>query len=485
MIKRAECLCDGKILGIERIYTVINGVQINKKEELAWVREKGRKNELFCPCGCGANYIVVAGENNLREQHFRMKPGSASQRECTYVEEGPVSVNSKIILKCWLDDKIMPTDLETRVPICAVDDSKRKYEFTLLSRERGIAVNYCYNRSNLSSEKMEILDQNSKGIHIIHVIDARNSGTDIQYPEGAMKVQERQGYCLFLSISGLEYEKASMMAAYYGKDADGYWRGNIVAEGNLSEFWIDKTGDLIFGGQSLNELRDACKSRFEEMQEEIKRRREEARIEQEKERIRREEERIRKEREWAEEEKRRREELKRQEAEREAYFKRKAEERERARQWEKECAEHERMEREKAEKARKEREEEQKRKEAEADSAWIKFRETLSEQLNQQEKPVRDPSGARWIRCKYCGKESTDDDFSSYGGPGKINLGVCKECSKTESYSSNEESIPTPVIKIDPDLCPVCGGQLRKRSGQYGAFLGCSNYPKCRYTRKI
>lgn len=32
--------------------------------------------------------------------------------------------------------------------------------------------------------------------------------------------------------------------------------------------------------------------------------------------------------------------------------------------------------------------------------------------------------------------------------------------------------------------CPYCGSELIKRTGQFGNFLGCSRYPKCRYTRK-
>lgn len=33
-------------------------------------------------------------------------------------------------------------------------------------------------------------------------------------------------------------------------------------------------------------------------------------------------------------------------------------------------------------------------------------------------------------------------------------------------------------------ICPKCGGTLVKRKGKYGEFVGCSNYPKCRYTMK-
>ena len=32
--------------------------------------------------------------------------------------------------------------------------------------------------------------------------------------------------------------------------------------------------------------------------------------------------------------------------------------------------------------------------------------------------------------------------------------------------------------------CPKCGGRLVQRSGQYGKFMGCSNYPDCKYTKK-
>ena len=34
-------------------------------------------------------------------------------------------------------------------------------------------------------------------------------------------------------------------------------------------------------------------------------------------------------------------------------------------------------------------------------------------------------------------------------------------------------------------VCPSCDGWLLTRSGKYGQFFGCSNYPSCNYTRKI
>lgn len=40
-------------------------------------------------------------------------------------------------------------------------------------------------------------------------------------------------------------------------------------------------------------------------------------------------------------------------------------------------------------------------------------------------------------------------------------------------------------INKDLNKCPKCGGDLVERTGKYGKFIGCSNYPKCTYTRKI
>ncbi len=38
----------------------------------------------------------------------------------------------------------------------------------------------------------------------------------------------------------------------------------------------------------------------------------------------------------------------------------------------------------------------------------------------------------------------------------------------------------------DPRLCPACSaGQLSLKVGKFGAFIGCSNYPECRYTRTL
>lgn len=45
-----------------------------------------------------------------------------------------------------------------------------------------------------------------------------------------------------------------------------------------------------------------------------------------------------------------------------------------------------------------------------------------------------------------------------------------------------KDKIKTENEKIANMICPKCGGTLIQRKGKYGEFLGCSNYPKCKFT---
>lgn len=45
--------------------------------------------------------------------------------------------------------------------------------------------------------------------------------------------------------------------------------------------------------------------------------------------------------------------------------------------------------------------------------------------------------------------------------------------------------VKEPPAAKEEELCPLCQGSLKERSGKYGKFYGCSNYPTCKYTRRI
>lgn len=445
MAQRTVALCNGKYVGIETIYTAINGQQINIPDKLKDLREKSQHNELFCPCGCGTNLILVAGDKNLREQHFREKTGTG-EYECSMPTEGKTSVDSKIVLKCWLDDKLKNGNIESRVPIDTLEDTKRKPEFTFLSREKKLAVRYWRTRANIVDDKLDVLTGNLSGIDAIYIVDGSNGGTDGQYPEALMKLQEKQGYCLVLDITEADYSKAVLSAVLYEKDIDGLWKETEFVTDKLSGVEI-VDNQLFFNGVSVEHLLANAKQQFAYEQNE------------EKERLI-QEERLREQRykQMLEEQERKHQEMERQREENEKRLQQQKEE---------------------AERRRKELEEKRQREED--------FKRNMESNFVQQETQVRDVQGNRWIKCEFCGKIAKENEFTSYGGVGHINLGTCKDCSDNKP-AVKERAAQGIVIqrkKYDPTVCPDCGGKLRERSGPFGRFYGCTNYPKCRYSRPI
>jgi DNA topoisomerase-1 len=53
-----------------------------------------------------------------------------------------------------------------------------------------------------------------------------------------------------------------------------------------------------------------------------------------------------------------------------------------------------------------------------------------------------------------------------------------------ESLDHAKENMPKTQVKPEPvgRACPDCGGDLVLRTGRFGRFISCSNFPKCRHT---
>lgn len=48
----------------------------------------------------------------------------------------------------------------------------------------------------------------------------------------------------------------------------------------------------------------------------------------------------------------------------------------------------------------------------------------------------------------------------------------------------HKKEVKQMVKDINNNICPRCGGNLVLRKGSNGSFYGCSNYPKCKFTKK-
>ena len=59
------------------------------------------------------------------------------------------------------------------------------------------------------------------------------------------------------------------------------------------------------------------------------------------------------------------------------------------------------------------------------------------------------------------------------------NFNVTKEIKISKS---NADIVEEKNDQLKRGRCPNCGGRLVKREGKNGSFLGCNNYPHCRFT---
>jgi len=84
--------------------------------------------------------------------------------------------------------------------------------------------------------------------------------------------------------------------------------------------------------------------------------------------------------------------------------------------------------------------------------------------------------------CPQCG--SPLRERSSKYGPflGCTNY---PECRYTRDLGKSQGNIASDPDVKGEEICPECGSLLKKRKGRYGEFMGCTGYPQCRFTRQI
>ena len=151
---------------------------------------------------------------------------------------------------------------------------------------------------------------------------------------------------------------------------------------------------------------------------------------------------------------------------------------------EKERIEQEKIAAEKKEQARIE----QERVEAEKRQKRQDFLKVINSGVCPDDRVLTDEEGCRWVQCEFCGKFAKASAFASYGGFGKLNKGKCYECSRNPNINTEvnvSEEKARQKQRYDPDICPECGGRLRLIQGPFGKFMGCENYPTCKFNRRV
>ena len=93
-----------------------------------------------------------------------------------------------------------------------------------------------------------------------------------------------------------------------------------------------------------------------------------------------------------------------------------------------------------------------------------------SQQLDEKGDPLPDPEGTG-EECPKCGNELVAKTGRFGPFVGCSNYPECKYIKKEPPKETGEN-------------CPNCGSGLVEKRGRFGPFVGCSNYPECKYIKK-
>ncbi|MGH2730181.1 MAG: DNA topoisomerase, partial [Actinomycetota bacterium] len=93
-----------------------------------------------------------------------------------------------------------------------------------------------------------------------------------------------------------------------------------------------------------------------------------------------------------------------------------------------------------------------------------------SQQLDEAGNPLPDPEGTG-EKCPECGSELVAKTGRFGPFVGCSNYPECKYIKKEPPKETGE-------------MCPKCGSPLVEKRGRYGPFTGCSGYPECKYIKK-
>ena len=72
--------------------------------------------------------------------------------------------------------------------------------------------------------------------------------------------------------------------------------------------------------------------------------------------------------------------------------------------------------------------EEERRRRFHAEIRDINCYNEVKDKFIQQQTPIRDSLGRKWVQCEMCGEIKPESEFGSYGGANHVNLGKCYKC---------------------------------------------------------
>src|SRR5271157_190852 len=118
---------------------------------------------------------------------------------------------------------------------------------------------------------------------------------------------------------------------------------------------------------------------------------------------------------------------------------------------------------------------------AELNEFYAVFKEEMSA-AKQEMKNLKKEERPTDIICDKCGKPMVQ----RWGRNGEYL--VCSgrpECKNKKNVEVDKDGKITVVEETFHGVCPTCGGNLVEKTGRFGRFIACSNYPACKFTKSV
>ena len=108
------------------------------------------------------------------------------------------------------------------------------------------------------------------------------------------------------------------------------------------------------------------------------------------------------------------------------------------------------------------------------------FFQSFTAHVDEQQDKISRPERPTDKTCPTCGKPVVEK-FGKHG-LWFLSCSDWPECKWSQQLDESGEPLPEPEGTGEP--CPNCGSELVQKSGRFGPFVGCSNYPECKYIKK-
>jgi DNA topoisomerase I len=110
----------------------------------------------------------------------------------------------------------------------------------------------------------------------------------------------------------------------------------------------------------------------------------------------------------------------------------------------------------------------------------LEFFEAFNAHVEEQKDKMRRPEKPTDKTCPECGRPVVQK-FGKHG-LWFLSCSGWPECKWSQQLDENGEPLADP--ERTGEKCPNCGSDLVMKTGRFGPFVGCSNYPECKYIKK-